>query len=473
MLDQSKPNHSEDTSDLLALHTSYKDINQRYIELNNELKAVSRKIGEAKKQKLPFDKLKSKSRKLSLLLKPLNEELNKLNEEIQAEFNRLRNHDKVPINNEGTLQKENDKSYIRYRPFEISPQDVNINVISTDTTAGENVTSLQQWNQYILNHPATTIHHKFEWQNILHRTYGHKSYYFYATAADGSIVGVLPVIRLTSRFFGDMMVSMPYFQRGGAIAENAEIEALLIKAAEKKANALSVKSIEYRDDIKRINMPVQQHKVNMVLSLPNSSEALWRNFSTKLRAQIKRPQREAPQRKFGNLELLDDFYNVYARNMRDLGSPVHSKKFIKIILESFPDNSWLVIAYHKNHAVAAALLLAYKDTMEIPLASTIRDVNRYSMNMFLYWEILQFAIKKKFKYFDFGRSTIDSGTYRFKRQWGAKQEQLYWHYWLADRADLPSLNPDNPKFALAITVWKKMPVFITKFIGPYIVQNLP
>ena len=159
--------------------------------------------------------------------------------------------------------------------------------------------------------------------------------------------------------------------------------------------------------------------------------------------------------------------------MRDLGTPVYSNSFFSKILQQFPEHSKIIIVHLNNRPVAAAFLLGYKDTLEIPWASTIKDVNHLSMNMLLYWEVLKFAIKNQYQYFDFGRSSKNSSTFRFKQQWGAKPKQMYWHYWLPENVELPRLNPDNPEFALAISVWKKIPVIITKWLGPLIVKNLP
>lgn len=471
LLGQLKSDITADTSTLQTSHTAYQSVFQQQTVLTDEIKACSRKIGEAKKQNLSIDNLKAQTRAISLQLRPLTKRLKKLEEEILVEFTRLYNHDGLALKENDALINAGMNCRNRYRLTETTPQAIAINVIDTNTD--KSAKDFQRWNQYVLNHAAGTIHHQIDWQHIMHQPYGHTSYYFYASTADGSIVGILPIVRLTSKLFGDLMVSMPFFQRGGAIADNAEIENQLMESANKNAQSSGVSHIEYRDDISHEDMSVTTRKVNMVLTLPESNEGLWDSFSSKLRSQIKRPLRENPQKNIGGLEYLDDFYKVYTRNMRDLGSPVHSKDFIKAILESFPENSWLVIVYHNNRAVAAALLLAYKDTMEIPLASTIRDANRFSMNMFLYWEVLKFATKNKYKYFDFGRSSLDSGTYRFKQQWGAKPKQLYWHYWLADGVELPKLNPDNPKYALAITIWKRLPIFITKWLGPLIVRNLP
>ena len=132
----------------------------------------------------------------------------------------------------------------------------------------------------------------------------------------------------------------------------------------------------------------------------------------------------------------------------------------------------MVLRLNKQ-TVAAGFLISHGDMLEIPLASTIRDVNHLSMNMLLYWEVLKFAVDSGFRYFNFGRSSKETGTFRFKQQWGAKPRQLYWHYWLNGSNELPSLNPHNPKYALAINTWKKLPLVLANWLGPRIVRNLP
>ena len=329
------------------------------------------------------------------------------------------------------------------------------------------------WNDYVNANSDASLYHRIEWKNLILNVFGHESHYFYACNMDKEIVGILPLVRLNSKLFGDFMVSMPYFNYGGAIANSPLIEQKLIETANDFARNLSVKHIEYRDNITREGLEAHTEKVNMILPLPNDHDTLWNSFSSKLRAQIKRPTREDTQVITGSSECLDDFYTVFARNMRDLGTPVYGKNFFKNILETFPNNSTIIIIRLNNKPVSAAFLLGDNNTLEIPWASTIKDVNHLSINMLLYWEVLKFAIKNQYQYFDFGRSSKNAGTYRFKQQWGAKPKQLYWHYWLGDLDKPPSLNPSNPKYTLVIKVWKKLPIVLANFLGPAIVKNLP
>lgn len=330
----------------------------------------------------------------------------------------------------------------------------------------------EEWNQYVESNPSASLYHRAEWRTLIQEVFGHECYYFYARQ-DKKFVGILPLVRLNSRLFGDFMVSMPYFNYGGAIADTITTEQKLMSHANKIAEQLTTSHIEYRDDITREAMSARTDKVNMILPLPDNEDTLWQSFPSKLRSQIRRAQREKTEVNIGTTDYLSDFYTVFARNMRDLGTPVYGKVLFRKILQTFPDNSSIITIRHAGRPVAAAFLLGHKNTLEIPWASTIKDVNHLSINMLLYWQVLIFAIKNKYIYFDFGRSSKDAGTYRFKQQWGAQAKQLYWHYWTPDGDAPPKLNPDNPKFALAIKLWQKLPVFVTKLFGPSIVKNLP
>lgn len=332
-----------------------------------------------------------------------------------------------------------------------------------------------QIRRYIQNLPAASIYHLPDWCDIAKNVFGKNYFYYLAMNKKGDICGVLPLIHMKSRLFGDYCVSMPYFNYGSAVADSAEIEQLLIgQAINDIENTNSSTHIEFRDTrIRSSTMPVRTDKVAMLLDLPDSVSQLRKGFGTKIRAQIKRPVREGAYCEIGGIDLLSDFYKVFSRNMRDLGTPVYPITFFSEILNKFPDNSFLVNVYIRNTPVAAGFLVQFRKTMEIPWASTVKEFNRYGVNMFMYSSVLEFAIERDCSRFDFGRSSKDSGTYRFKKQWGAEEKQLYWHYWLQDGGDIPMLNPNNKKYRLLIDAWKKLPLPLANIIGPHIVKHLP
>jgi FemAB-related protein (PEP-CTERM system-associated) len=159
--------------------------------------------------------------------------------------------------------------------------------------------------------------------------------------------------------------------------------------------------------------------------------------------------------------------------MRDLGTPVYARSFFDRILSELRERADVLIVYVNGQPTAAGLLIHHGASTEIPWASSLREFNKFGVNMLLYWECLKRAIERGAKSFDFGRSTVDSGPYHFKLQWGARPVPLYWHYWLRSGNELPKLNPDNPKYAMAIDVWRRMPLWFTNSVGPRVVRRLP
>jgi FemAB-related protein (PEP-CTERM system-associated) len=448
-------------AELNKLDAICQDLRRQQKSLLDTTKSLSRKIGDARRRNLSLDDLLASMQEQSARLKDVAGKLSVVEHTILDYFSNL---DTVVTRGMHHRAPANDLPHRVHRAAATYSEGVTISLLGSDT---------HDWNNYVDENPDASIYHRAEWKDLIFDTFGHKGIYFMAQDNNGKVAGILPLIHIKSRLFGNFLVSMPYFNYGGAIADHPHIEHELIHAANDHAASLDADHVEYRDDINRDWLPVSMGKVNMLLALPDSGDTLWHGFSPKLRAQIRRPQYENPDVILGGVECLDDFYDVFSRNMRDLGTPVYSKVFFRNILERFPDRCRLLIIGLHGRPVAAGFLTGHKDTLEIPWASTIRQVNHLSMNMLLYWSALNFAIEQHYKYFDFGRSSRDSGTYRFKQQWGAQPRQLYWHYWLKQGNALPSLNPGNPKYAMAIATWRRLPLWITKYLGPPIVKYIP
>jgi FemAB-related protein (PEP-CTERM system-associated) len=329
------------------------------------------------------------------------------------------------------------------------------------------------WDRYVDAHPRSALYHRYIWRTIVAQAFGHQSFYWLARDNTGAVRGVLPIVRLRSRLFGDFGVALPFFNYGGALADNGAIAVQLLEHAARDARAQEMRHLEIRSTQPVGDWPARTDKVSMILKLPADSAQFAAQIGSKLRSQINRARQENAEVRIGHLDLLDDFYEVFARNMRDLGTPVYGRNFFATILENLPAQSHLVVLRLQGRPVAAAFLVGDRDLMEIPWASTLRSANALNMNMLLYWEVLNFCIERGYPFFDFGRSSHDSGTFRFKKQWGAQPLQHYWQYWLADGSELPALKPDSPKFRLLVACWRRLPVFVTRLIGPPIVRYLP
>lgn len=328
--------------------------------------------------------------------------------------------------------------------------------------------------RYIADHPAGSIWHRPGVTTCIQETFGHKTSYLCASDAAGRIVGVLPLVQLRSRLFGNFLVSLPYFNYGGVLADHAEVADRLIEIAATRRKELGAGHVELRfSQDTGSGRPQRTDKVTFWLPLPNDPNDLWHSFPPKLRAQIRRGERGLTELVVGGEELLDEFYRVFSINMRDLGTPVYGRVFFRNLLRALGGQAWLVIARVNGQAVGCAFLTGYRNRMEIPWASTLRSHSHTAVNMILYWRILQFAMDKGYEIFDFGRCSEDAGTYRFKQQWGAQPLRLYWEYILPTEVRLPALNPGNPKFRLLIAAWKRLPVWLANRIGPRIVRVLP
>lgn len=331
-----------------------------------------------------------------------------------------------------------------------------------------------QWDAFAAASGAATIYHRWVWRDIVASVFGHETHYLAVQAPGGTISGILPLVRLRSFLFGDFMVGLPYFNYGGVVARSVAARDALLEAAIGLARERNCRHVELRQrEPLPSGWPARVDKVAMVLALPQSPEELWKSLPSKVRTDARRPARRGISCEFGAAELLPEFYAVFSENMRDLGTPVYPVTFFKAILTALPANASLVVARNGSRAVAAGLLLEHAGGMEIPWASSLRSFNKLGANMFMYGRVLEHAIVRGCRSFDFGRSTIDSGTYLFKKQWGARPRQLYWNYWLRDGGELPHLRPDNPKFRAAVAVWRRLPLALANRLGPHLVKYLP
>lgn len=346
------------------------------------------------------------------------------------------------------------------------------------------------WDGYIDDHPAGVFYHLSGWKNVIQKTYGHPAFYLLAEKTNGEIAGILPLVHLKHMLFGNSLISIPFFDMAGLVADNESVRQLLIEKAVVLAKKVETPVIELRaigpeaglnsSDIHKASDALSQelfcenrsHKVRMLLSLPGSAERLWNSFKSKHRNKIKKPTNEGLYTKIGGKELLSDFYRVFSVNMRDLGSPVHSKGLIQNVLAEFPQQAKIVIVYKENQPLACGLFIGFKSVMENPWSSFLRSHARIRPNYLLYWAMLEYACDNGYEYFDFGRSSPEEGTYKFKEQWGAKPEPLFWQYLFVNGAPDATISTDNSKFDNAVRYWQKLPVPVATFLGPLIRKHI-
>ena len=325
------------------------------------------------------------------------------------------------------------------------------------------------WDTYVLAHPDADHYHLSGWGRIIEMVYRYEA--LYISAWNGpAIVGVLPIIVMGSAFTRKSLVSMPFLDYGGICADNPETVQILYKAAQKEMIRRRGGLIDLRHR-KEISIPLENYsdKVSMILKMQNNSSEMWNKCGSKLRNQIRKAEKEQLQARWIDIEGLKDFYDVYTFNMRDLGSPPHSFGFFRQILAEFSDAQILLIQ-HGSKVIGGGLCLTFRDTMLVPWASSLRPYFHLCPNNLLYWEAIHTACDKGLVHFDFGRSSRESGTYQFKKQWGAAEEALHWQSNVSGGCLVDQSG--NHALELVVKVWKTLPVNITRFIGPILRRRL-
>ncbi len=336
------------------------------------------------------------------------------------------------------------------------------------------------WDDFVLNNPQAGPYHLYGWKKAVEKGYGHKAYYFQAEDESGKIVGILPLISFRMPWRRKTLVCLPFCDYAGPAGDTSARDILLRSAIDialengaKDIELRCIHKFEFPSDVRPYR--VLSHKVRMLLDLPDSSEALWKGFKSKLRSQIRRPQKEGLLAKVGHLELLDDFYRVFSINMRDLGSPVHSLKWFRELFAAYKSHFKVAAVYlPTGEPVAAGIILHTTHNVCIPWASSLRAYNRLSPNMLLYWTFLAWAADNGYKVFDFGRSTPGEGTFRFKKQWGAEPSPLYWYHISPESPDFPraedvpdsvSMDRESTARNAAIAIWRKLPLTVANILG--------
>jgi FemAB-related protein (PEP-CTERM system-associated) len=327
---------------------------------------------------------------------------------------------------------------------------------------------------YLGRAPQQALSRRAAWLSVLADGLRHTPYCLEASE-DGRTCGFLPLADVRSLLFGRFLVSLPYLNSAGVMADRPAVALGLINRAVALADELNVRYLELRHE-----QPVEHPalgarmtgKVHMRLPLPARGDELWEGLDAKVRNQVRKAQKCGVTVAWGGAELLADFYAVFSRNMRDLGTPAYGRSLFAAVLRHFPGQAEFCVARAGGRPVAAALLLHGEGVSEVPSASSLREHNSTCANMLLYWHLLERAVQRGQGVFDFGRSSADSPTHRFKKQWGAEPSPATWQYYVR-QGSIAAVRPDNPRYSRMIRLWQRLPVALTRLIGPPIVRGIP
>jgi FemAB-related protein (PEP-CTERM system-associated) len=336
----------------------------------------------------------------------------------------------------------------------------------------ESAKEVSEWERYVQRCPAATAFHGWAWRDITRKVYGHPSFYLMAKQGE-DVSGILPLILVKGPFFGTSLVSMPFADYGGICADTPEACRQLAEAATELGRRLRVDYVELRQLAPlELGLPSCLDKVTMVLDLPPDEKQMWNRLPSERRSRVRKAINDKLTAEICSEDGLDAFYEVFAEHMRDLGSPVHGKAFFKVLLDLLPGSAKVVLVRYMGKVIAGGICLLFKESLLLPWHSASNTYRRLHPNVLLYWEAMKYGIAQGAREFDFGRSSKGSGTFEFKRNWGATPRQLHWQYVLLNQEHVPHLSADNPRYHLLIELWKRFPVSLSKRLGPVIRKSI-
>ncbi len=329
------------------------------------------------------------------------------------------------------------------------------------------------WDNYVDNHPEGTFFHLTGWYSVISSVFKHKPHYLLAQI-NGDIVGVLPLFEQKSHLFGHALISTPFCVYGGVIADSNEIRETLEQSALELGHSLDVDYIELRDrEQKPCIAPWKSHCHHATFSsqLNETPEQILTDIKRKQRAVIRHSLNNSL--KWDNQDNTAICYDVYAQSVRNLGTPVFNKQLFESLKQAFGDQcETLIIKDKQGNAVSSVLSFYYKDTVLPYYGGGTHDARELKSNDYMYYQLMCIAKERGISKFDFGRSKKDSGSYAYKKHWGMQEDDLNYRIALIKAKSLPNLSPNNPKYKVFIKLWQKLPLVVSRQVGPQLSKYL-
>jgi FemAB-related protein (PEP-CTERM system-associated) len=331
----------------------------------------------------------------------------------------------------------------------------------------------EAWERFVDVHGGGSFYHRYDWRAINANAFGHRSAYLAAVDGD-EFAGVLPIVQLKSRLFGNIACSLPFVNYAGVLARSDDAQNTLLQEAQRLSQEWGIDYLEIRS--RRVihnDLARSDHKVSLSIALDPDPEKLFAAYKSGHRQEIRRIAKRGFEVKIGGGELVDDFYDVLSESWRDLGTPIYQKRYFESIVRTFPQQIRLAVVYADGQPAAAAFDGFSEGTVEGMWMGAKGPHRAKGVNYVLYWELIKNACERGLTRFHLGRSSVESTGETFKKKWNAEADPLYWHYVLRRGREIPQLNVSNPKYKLAIRAWQKLPVPVTVFFGPMIARSIP
>ena len=330
-----------------------------------------------------------------------------------------------------------------------------------------------KWDRFVRQAPGATFFHQLGWRWLVERVFHHRAHYLLARRGE-RITGVLPLFELKSRLFGHSLVSIPFAIGGGVVADEAETARLLLDEARGIAEDLGVDYLELRSE-KAVSddLLTKDLYVTFRADLAEGEEALLKRMDRKRRQMMTYVSKGGFEHRVAGIEELPLFYDLFCQNMRHHGTPVYPRLFLREILDRHPADTNLFFVYHEGRPVAGVLNLLWHGVVMPFYAGADRNRRPRGVDDYLYLSIMRWGREHGYRTFDFGRSKRGTGAHAFKARWGMEEVPLAYQYHLAKARELPNVSPANPKYQMLIRAWQKLPLPLTKLIGPRIIRSIP
>jgi len=331
----------------------------------------------------------------------------------------------------------------------------------------------EAWDAFVAAHPDGTFFHQVAWADIIRRAFGHTPHYLVAKRA-GAVVGVLPLVHQRSLLFGQSLISVPFCVYGGPLALDEAALAALTEAAEQLMQRLGLGVMEWRGRLPMAEAPGWQVRDDLYVTFRKTftadDDANLKAIPRKQRAMVRKGiDRGLTSRVDRDV---DGLYRIYAESVRNLGTPVFTKRYFHILAEVFGEALNVLTVLEGDQPRAAVLNFIWRDEILPYYGGGTAEARACYANDFMYWEVMRHSAAQGLRLFDYGRSKVGTGAYAFKKNWGFTPEPLPYRYRLAEGAAIPDHNPLNPKYRLFIAAWRRLPLFAANRLGPPIVRGL-
>ena len=332
------------------------------------------------------------------------------------------------------------------------------------------VANYSRWDNFVQASVDATFFHQAGWKEVIERAFGHKTFFLYVEN-EGNITGILPLVHINSLFFGNTLVSITPCVYGGIVAIDEQSYLELDKEACRLAEELGVDCLEMRNRVqKNPERPYKKLYVSFRKELDADVEKNFLAIPRKQRAMVRKGIEAGLTSVIDSN--IDRIYRAYSESVRNLGTPVFSKKYFQTLKDVFASQCEVLTVEHNGQLIASVMSFYFKDEI-LPYYGGGTDLAReLKGNDFMYWEVMRRAVEKGVKVFDYGRSKIGTGSYNFKKNWGFIPEPLFYEFYLVKSASMPDINPLNPKYRFFIAAWKRLPLSVSQWVGPWLSKAL-